>query len=152
MGKEQEVLLNWTGTRNESDGIYQMLIRAVEQLRDGYDIETINEDYIIEWKSEDHHYETGKYHIEGFGTELGEPTLEIVGVHGGNYEIIPKPASPPWIRYHPPNGSGWEEKLLHLVIFPKGLEFDRGNQGILEVLREKAPILPDSNKGELSFE
>ena len=147
----QEALLNWSNKEQAqaSDEVYERLVESVEYLKQDFTPDQI-QNYRVIWESETHNFETTHYKITGFDEELGETKMQIIGGRGGKYEIIPKPANPPWIRYLPPEGSQsaqWEEPLYHLAILSKDFEYDTGPAGIIEVLREKFPSVhhPDDN-------
>jgi hypothetical protein len=136
MGRQEGVLLNSV--------VYQKVSNAFEGLRERS--ETSNQghfdvfsDYRVLWESTGHSHPTTSYAITGFGEELGEPTLQIRGAggreSGGNYEIIPKPDNPPWIRYHRKDGyTGWDEELRTLMIVSPDCKYvNDGNwQGFFE--------------------
>jgi len=139
----QEALLNWSnGTQAQaSDEVYERLVKAVKHLEQEFTSDQI-QNYRVVWESENHDFKTTDYKITGFYEEIGETRMKVVGGRGGNYEIIPKPANPPWIRYLPPEGSEsaqWEEPLHHLAILSKDFEYDRGPAGMIEMLKEKFP-------------
>lgn len=89
-------------------------------------------DYRVIWESETHYHPTTSYAITGFGDVLGETTLEIKGhagrQAGGDYEIVPKPDNPAWIKFHRKDGyEGWEEELQTLMVVSPEWKYVKGS-------------------------
>lgn len=62
--------------------------------------------------------------------------------NGGRYEIRPKPANPPWIRYVPPpesSSGSWKDPLKHLKIKLDIVDYGTGPEGKLEYLKNRIP-------------
>jgi hypothetical protein len=149
---------------NEQEGVildsivYEKVVKSIEGLDqraanpEQWQFDLFSDCRVI-WESESHYHPTTSYVITGFGEELGETTLKIKGggggESGGEYEIIPKPNNPAWIRYQRKDGyDGWEEELRTLVVVSPEFKYvkDDGWRGffedaysIIEDLKKKRP-------------
>lgn len=117
--------------------VYGKISKAIEDLKhkaenpERWEYDIFSDCRVI-WESEDHYHPSTSYVITGFSQELGETTLEIQGhggkESGGNYEIIPKPDNPAWIRYQRKDGyDGWNEKLNTLMVVSPEWKYVEGN-------------------------
>lgn len=123
------VLLSWTGKEQLGrEEVYRSLVEAVEELKNK-DPEARNLYHVV-WESTNHHHDSTKYAIQGFGSLMGEPTMDIEGGRGGNYRILTKSFDYPWIHYLPPNKPehhGWTEELTKLAVLTEEFEYVKQN-------------------------
>jgi hypothetical protein len=128
MADQEGVIINSVVYQNVVRGINDLQQRAKNPDRWQFDI---YDDYRVIWESEDTSHPSTSYVITGFGEDLGETTLKIRGhggsESGGNYEIIPHPDSPAWIRYHRKDEyEGWDEKLETLMVVSPAWKYVEG--------------------------
>lgn len=129
MANQQGVIINSVVYEKVSKGIDELKQKAKEPERWQFDVYS---DCRVIWESEDHYHPTTSYVITGFGEELGETTLQIKGrggsKSGGDYEIIPKPNNPAWIRYHRKDEyDGWDEELETLMVVSPEWKYVEGD-------------------------
>lgn len=132
--------MGWTGQRDREE-VYQDLVNATEQLK-SMDPEAQGLYHAV-WESIGHNHDSTSYAIQDFGSNLGEPTIEIQGGRGGNYRIITKSYDYPWISYLPPNQpdhQGWDEELVRLAILTEEFEYVKQN-GLQAFLQKPFEIL-----------
>lgn len=96
---------------------YQELVSAIKQMQN-----KAVTGHVVVWETDERNHDSTKYVVKEYGKHLGEPTLVLWGrggdkKNGGKYEIIPKPNSPAWIRYHYPDGRVRDEELTKLAVF-----------------------------------
>jgi len=118
MTSQEGVIINSIVYDKVASGIDNLKQKDEDPDRWQFDVKS---DYRVIWESETHYHPATSYAVTGFGEELGETTLKIRGhggnESGGNYEIIPKPDNPPWIRYHRKDEyGGWDEELQSLMV------------------------------------
>lgn len=116
--------------------VYGKILKGINELRekaenaDQWQFDVYSDCRVI-WESETHYHPSTSYVITGFGEELGETTLKIRGhggsESGGNYEIIPKPDNPAWVRYHRKDEyDGWDEELSTLMVVSPDWKYVEG--------------------------
>lgn len=124
MSTAEPVLINWTENQSNPENVYEQLTWAISALKE-LDPEARAEYHVV-WESTGHNHDAAKYTIEEFRTHLDEPTILIKGSRGGDYEIITKSYSYPWIQYLPPNQPreyGWNEKVTRLAVLTPDFEY-----------------------------
>lgn len=116
--------------------VYEKVAKGIRDLKrqsenpDNWQFDVFS-DFRVIWKSDTHSHPSTSYVITGFGEMLGESTLEIKGhggrEAGGDYEIIPKPDNPAWIRFHRKDEyDGWDEELQTLMVVSPEWKYVKG--------------------------
>jgi hypothetical protein len=95
--------------------------------------------YTVIWESETHNHGS-EYRVINSRPLVGEDTLIIEGAsRGGTYQIVPKQASPPRIRYLLDDDVKWDEEAISLIITSGKFAYEKTDNDarFIEVVRDK---------------